>query len=173
MAATPEHAARVLDVSVTATLKEVHEARREMAFRFHPDCSDDAERANRHMARINAAADTLIAHIKNRASASGKRPEYRDFAGENERRKAPRSTKSDRKAASTSVAVPAPVDRSADRRCMTTAVETPCAARPESGTSRSDRDLLRFATQAYTTVLGQIGGRGHQPTVDCKVMQFA
>ena len=60
---TPKHAARVLGLDEETTLADVKRVRREMAMKYHPDQSEDQERATRHMARINAAADTLIAHL--------------------------------------------------------------------------------------------------------------
>ena len=82
MAATPEHAARVLGLSLGASLHDVRRVRRKMALKYHPDRCHDKEQATRHMARINAAADTLTAHIRKRVrpQAKGKSPNYTDFS---------------------------------------------------------------------------------------------
>lgn len=63
MTQTPRQAARVLGLLEKPTLKSVKKARRELAIRYHPDRCEDRETANRHMARINAAADTLISQL--------------------------------------------------------------------------------------------------------------
>lgn len=85
---TPKHAARVLGLDEETTLSEVRRVRRKMAMKYHPDQSDDQERATRHMARINAAADALIAHLQKpspkrstqAAKPTGARPTARNAA---------------------------------------------------------------------------------------------
>lgn len=64
MGTTSAHAARVLDLFGEVTHENVQRARHELAMKYHPDRFRDTEGATRHMVRINAATDTLIADLK-------------------------------------------------------------------------------------------------------------
>lgn len=88
MAATPKHAARVLGLSLDATIQDIRRVRRKMALRYHPDRCADKEQATRHMARINAAADKLSAHIQKRpgSDTSGKSPRPDNFSARKQSR---------------------------------------------------------------------------------------
>lgn len=164
MAATPEHAARVLGLSLDATLEDVRRVRRKMALKYHPDRSADTARSTRHMARINAAADTLIAFLKNKPSPRS--AEARHAARASERAgKSRRSTGQSK----------------SDARQQSKASHRPRTERPagaekkqESRPLRSKAELARIfrATESYAHVLERIGGQCRATGVDVRVMSF-
>ncbi len=166
MAATPEHAARVLGLSLDATLEDVRRVRRKMALKYHPDRSADTERSTRHMARINAAADTLIAFLKSKPS-----PRSAETRRSDEQRASEQAGKSRR---STGEARQDPRQQSkASHRPRT---ERPAGAerKQESRPLRSKAELARIfrATESYAHVLERIGGQCRTPGVDVRVMSF-
>ena len=174
MAATPEHAARVLGLDDNATLKDVRRVRREMALKYHPDRSHDQERATRHMARINAAADTLTAHLKKQAApaSKAKRPEGPDFSARSKpEQSTPRPDPSNRKATSSKTGVhkgkPDPA------RTPRPAVREPVArARVSSAKEHADLALIRFASESYRKVLNRISQIDTGPRVDVTALSF-
>ena len=166
MAATPEHAARVLGLDEHATLEDVRRVRKEMALKYHPDRCSDQEMSTRHMARINAAADTLTAHLKKQ----GTRQNTPDFA---QRRRAGQSTGRTRandqtcstrtKGAEKPNRTSATQDRTADRARPSTRTETEPSI---------DNKLIRFAADSYAMARARIGTPNRTPTVDVRVMSF-
>ena len=65
MAETPKHTARAVGLSLDCTRKDIKRPLRKMAFGYHPDRCSKNEQAARHMARINASADTLAVISRN------------------------------------------------------------------------------------------------------------
>lgn len=174
MAATPEHAARVLGLSLGASLDDVRSVRRKMALKYHPDRSPDQARSTRHMARINAAADTLIAHIKNHRSRKPKAPRADHPDGATHKRAEQSSTRSEapkRKAspprdeADTSKRAGRPHGHGQDI-CVAGKSEQPNKA------SRADIALIRFASTSYTNALDRIGRKENRSTIDMCILSF-
>jgi curved DNA-binding protein CbpA len=168
MAATPEHAARILNLSLKASLEDVKLVRRKMALKHHPDCSRNQEQSTRRMARINAAADTLNAHIKKQTGSTPKmkRPNSTDFSARHKaRRSSTRSEEPNQK--------PSPKKDGANRsnhedRPHAQAQETHVAAKPERPikASRADIALIRFASNSYASALKGIGRKEFGPKID-------
>lgn len=160
MAATPEHAARVLGLSLGASLDDVRRVRRKMALKYHPDRYHDKEQATRHMARINAATDTLTAHIKKRVrtQAKGKSPSYTDFS-------------KPKQADQSSVRFEKPKPQTASRTKEKKAQTTRKPERPKTK-SRADIALVRFATESYANVLDRIGKKDSGPRIDISILSF-
>lgn len=174
MAATPKHAGRVLGLDETATLEDVKRVRREMAFVYHPDRSTGNDRSTRHMARINAAADTLIAHIKKtaRAPQKGKTPSFTDFS-------APKPTTASRAqgkpaqaetVSSTFKAYPCRAQQSSNARVQS---RNQTARGPSrTSTAQADVDLVQYASASYRSVLDQIGSKPNTPSLNVKIMKY-
>ena len=170
MAATPEHAARVLGLDDQATLESVRDVRRKMALKYHPDCSDDVERATRHMARINAAADLLIAHIK-ALGTKAKQPSYSDFSSQYKSRR----TATPKPEAPKSAGAKATEKRTKDDRANAPhapAQQVINLTQPESGMSSKDRELIRFAVKSYRSVLDQISKADRGPRIDATALAY-
>ncbi len=178
MSATPEHAARVLGMTDEATLADVRRVRRELAFKYHPDRSSDPARSSRHMARINAAADTLIAHLRGQAPKPSKpeRPEGHGFSDRKTTRQASAkcktsNTTSDRTKTDPDRTTSRPENNAADpgkehaAHAMT--------AQPHNGKrSPADTTLIRLAAASYRNVLERIGTVAPAPTIDMKVLCY-
>ncbi|MEM9578639.1 MAG: DnaJ domain-containing protein [Pseudomonadota bacterium] len=164
MAATPEHAARVLGLDDQATLEEIRDVRRALALKYHPDCSDDLERSTRHMARINAAADFLIAHLKG-LGAKPKRPAYKDFSNQYKarRQRAEAKTSSQARKENASSRGEASAKNTRARQSMTVTA-------PEPQMPPQDRELIQFAVKSYRRVLDQIAKADSGPTVDVRAL---
>ena len=167
MAETPEHAARVLGLDVSASMEEVRRARRALAKKYHPDRHPDATTASRHMARVNAATDTLIDYIIGRAkhTANGRRPEYKDFAQSRTTQSENRSRPDSAQDAKATAADPQAKRPSPDRAPRHMMVSAPVAA-------ERDNDLIRLAARSYRTVLQQIAQPNAAPTVDARALRF-
>lgn len=170
MAATPEHAARVLGLDLRASAEDVRRVRRELAMKYHPDCNPDAKTSTRRMARVNAAADTLTSHIlgKSKKAAKTRRPDYTDFANQRKANapKADTTQTSDKTTAEPKTAqepVTAPVQSSASLVCVAPA---------GSARSSGDNELIRMAARSYRTVLQQISKTNAGPTVDARALRF-
>ncbi|MEM6939096.1 MAG: J domain-containing protein [Pseudomonadota bacterium] len=166
MAATPEHAARVLGLDVKTTLSEIKRARREMAFKYHPDRTDDFQRASRHMARINAAADTLTAHVLDEAGRlrQRKRNRYADFSHLHRnpgKAQAPEQKEAPKTASAR--------DANAAQKDTQT-VEQP-ALRKRVRPKRLDQMALlaQFASAAYAQTLAHIGVAVADPVIDVRL----
>ncbi|WP_299632260.1 DnaJ domain-containing protein [uncultured Roseobacter sp.] len=178
MAATPEHAARVLGLGDDATLEDVRRVRRAMALRHHPDRSSDPSRSSRHLARINAAADTLTAHLKKTALPRSKRarPDYRNFA--QQKTASGRSGQYSGQCRRAASAQSAP-DNHAERteketRSKTSAPVLNMITSPEGAgrPSAADGALIRLAAASYRTVLDQISRIDTGPRVDTRALCY-
>ena len=145
MAATPKHAARLLGLDLDASLADVKRARRKMALRYHPDRCADKEQATRHMARINAAADRLIAFIKERSNTS-----------------------EDSKSSRTADAQASEARSNAQNRAQRSNER----AETRKPSSRADEALARFASASYASVLDRIGTRQAAPTIDISILGY-
>ena len=174
MAATPEHAARVLGLDLKATLEDVRRMRRAMAMKYHPDCSDNSERATRHMARINDATETLISYLKQQSSGKSQRrsPDYPDFAAQ---ARTNRTGTQDRRSSASTATPPMAERRSRDDHCTgrrqsdVVVVSRPVEA---SGLSKADHALAQLAAKSYRSVLDRIGSRAAGPVVDQTALAF-
>lgn len=172
MAATPEHAARVLGLDDRATLEDVRRVRRALARKYHPDRAADQARASRHMARINAAVDTLVAHLKEHPTRSEQTQREERFAA---KRKAASETF---RAAAAKAAQQAREGRqeragasSSQRRSTRSTAQRPSAT--IQPLSSDERALAQSAASSYRSVLDRIGKIAASPTVDMKVMCFS
>ncbi|WP_282128827.1 J domain-containing protein [Roseobacter litoralis] len=174
MAATPEHAARVLGLDETASMDDVRRARREFAMKYHPDRRPDVTTSSRHMARVNAAADTLIAHIRDKAKLASKarQPQYTDFS--NSRASKPKNRGRTVNAQGSTAAKPDLQTNisSTERGSRTVALRQPLAAPLVPERSGRDNDLIRLAARSYRTVLQQITQPDRGPTVDARALRF-
>lgn len=174
MAATPKHAARVLGLDDDASLEDVRRARRVLAKKYHPDCSPDVSKSNVHMARVNTAADTLIAHLLGKANQASKarQPSYKDFSnsraakpknhGQSEKAQGPRRTSANAQASTSSCG----------RGARPMEVRETLAPALVSERSTRDNDLIRLASKSYRTVLRQIAQPDEGPTVDARALRF-
>ena len=175
MAATPEHAARVLGLSLDATLDDVRRVRRKMALKYHPDRSTDQARSTRHMARINAAADTLIAFLKKREAVRPQRG-HGTAGGHSAHKGAGGSTaRSKRNKTKTERQHTGAHPRQQEPRRDTNRQAAHAPGGPTKARVRSKAELARvfLATQSYGKVLSRIGGQSEGPRVDLRVMSFA
>ncbi|WP_371226639.1 J domain-containing protein [Roseovarius sp. 2305UL8-3] len=169
MQSTPQHAARVLGLSLEATLEDVRAVRRKMALKYHPDCADDQEQATRHMARINAAADTLTAYLMNKSAFQAKAARARRTASQQARPSARRPEATKRK----------PAEKTSHNAEAPKVEKVKPATDPVQKYAQSDaawkaeRALARFATESYSRVLQGIGRAEARPTVDVTVLSFA
>lgn len=175
MAATPQHAARVLGLDLDATLDDVRRVRRRMALKYHPDRASDTAQANRHMARINAAADTLIAHIEKRPAERARQAARRDARAGNARRARRAAGRETRQEARRETgAQDQGQNRTQDREAAGGAQVPPSA--PGRGTSRTGRRtaaeqaMMRRAAASYRNVLERIGGRDAGAPVNATVL---
>lgn len=170
MAATPEHAARVLGLDDQATLEDVRRVRKKLALKYHPDRAADQERATRHMARINAAADTLTAHLRKRARPAAKKPGFADFRA----RRQPQNAYTDGGAPRDGAASQTKPERETPR--TTKADRQKRSTRKTTNTTASDyraeRSRVRVATTSYASVLSGIGPRHAGPRIDIRVLGF-
>lgn len=178
MSATPEHAARVLGLTDEATLADVRRVRRELAFKYHPDRSSDPARSSRHMARINAAADTLIAHLRDQAP---KRPasehrERRDFSERNAARHASASRETSRNSKDRAKAATGGRTSYSDNKATCREKEATARGITVQPTapkqSPADSLLIRLAAASYRTVLDRIGTVAPAPTIDRRVLCY-
>ncbi len=178
MAATPEHAARVLGLDLQASLKDIRRVRRDMALKYHPDCSNDFERSTRHMARINAAADVLIAYVMSGKSsdAKGKPPRYSDFS--NQQRTGAKHNHTAKSEAPRNNDTSKPHDDDVQQKPVGShnfqhSVSSPLQiAVPRQQTSSEDHRLLQVAINSYRSVLNQIGKVEKGPNIDQKALTF-
>ncbi len=160
MAATPKHAARVLGLSLEATLEDIRRVRHKMALKYHPDRCTDKEQATRHMARINAAADTFIAHIQKgpRSNTSGQSPRYENFSAR--RQDNCTSARSDK------------TKSQSQSRAQEQDIHAKKKTDQAKRTSRAERTLIRFASASYARVLDRIGPNQTGPTIDVSILGF-
>lgn len=170
MAATPKHAGRVLGLDETASVDDVRRVRKAMAFAYHPDRSADQVRATRHMARLNAAADTLIAHIKSKKLPvkNGKRPHFPEFS-----RPHPTNTSGTAHKPSPKRA-PAPKPAPPKNHPLVPATTRNVAVHvtDQKTTSQLENDLVQFASASYVKVLGEIGSNNSEPKLNVRVLKF-
>ncbi|MDW3180733.1 J domain-containing protein [Roseobacter sp.] len=178
MSATPEHAARVLGLTDEATLADVRRVRRALALKYHPDRSSDPVRSSRHMARINAAADTLIAHLRDQAP---KKPdaecrERQEFAQRNTARRASGTGQTSRKSGDRAKAAAGDkasrTDKNGARPESKTTAHVMTAQPSARKTSPAESLLIRLATSSYRTVLDRIGTVAPAPTIDTRVLCY-
>lgn len=172
MAQSPEHAARVLGLIGEPTLDEVKRARRNMALRYHPDQCADKEQATRHMARINAAADTLTAYLKSRAQPKAQpntqKTQYRSHRAEAE----PKETSAHNSSKAKEDASAAKTRQRKPRNQDAHAVNVKTASDAVRRAWKADRALARRAAHSYQSVLSRIG-KGHmRPAVDVQILRF-
>jgi len=179
MKTTSEHAARVLDILGEVSHKTVQRARRELAMKYHPDRFKDKEGATRHMARINAAADALIEHIRveNVANPESARMGNPVSADMKKAGKCSAGIKAiNRKPVST-----APVGCTTAHDTIFTAGSRPSAQTAQAAKrlnrsrtpSGADLALSRMAAASYRDVLGRIGTMDDGPTVDIRVSRMS
>ncbi|WP_299678133.1 J domain-containing protein [uncultured Roseobacter sp.] len=174
MAATPEHAARVLGLTVDATLEEVRLARRSLALKYHPDRCTDMDRASRHMARINAAVDTLVAHIRLQTKAKSKVTRQPDWESVR-RAKAAENIARARETARRAKASAAEADaaQTVHRERSKTSVTHPTAFASDADEfPRAELALIRLAAASYRTVLERISGTQPEPKIDVTVLAY-
>ncbi|GFE49864.1 hypothetical protein So717_16170 [Roseobacter cerasinus] len=172
MAATPEHAARVLGLDDHATLEDVRRVRRALARKYHPDHAADRASASRHMARINAAVDTLVAHLKEQAAKPKQAAQDDKFAA---KRKAASETF---RAAAEKAAQQAREQTQQRARASSQRREsTRQTAHRHTATARTlssdERALAQAAASSYRSVLDRIGKMAVRPSVDTRVMCFS
>ncbi len=166
MAATPEHAARVLGLDDNATLADVRRVRKEMALKYHPDRCADQEMSTRHMARINAAADTLTDHLKKQ----GTRPNNPDFAKRHRAEQSSERTSAQHQTCGATSEGPEETNRKSTTQDTTGDRVSPSARRKaKTGT---DSRLIRFAADSYAMARARIGKPNRAPTVDVRVLSF-
>lgn len=160
MAASPEHAARILGLSLEASLEEVKRVRRKLALKYHPDRCADKEQATRHMGRINAAADTLTSHIKkhSKSNATRKASCHAEFSA--------------RQHANQSKARPKEHELHTRSHAPKQGCEATRKTKSIKTTSRAESALIRFATASYASVLESIGTKQRGPTIDVNIMSF-
>lgn len=180
MSLTPKQAARILNLDASATLSDVRAARRRLVFAYHPDRFEDAECADRHMARINAAYDTVLAHLQGRPLPSFS---HNFSDGTNFKQPKPsqpkssqRTTAQARKNTGTAgrKAPPRAAPRSHQPRSATPEVIAISAhpAQSDSSMTAASAAKARAASSAYRTVLNDIGGAYSEPQVDTKVLRL-
>jgi len=167
MQSTPQHAARVLGLNLEASIDDVRRVRRKMALKYHPDCSDDQERATRHMARINAAADTLSTYLKDAAAFNTNAACTRRNATKQARRREAPKSKPAEKTSETNEPKAETVQRKPEQSA---AVQRQLSS---DKAWKAERALARYATESYSKVLNGIGRAETCPTVDVKVLSFA
>ena len=157
MAASPKHAARVLGLTGDVTLEDVKRVRRKMALKYHPDRCHDVDTATRHMSRINAAADTLIAFLKNKPKPSFRKPQ-------------PEPTKPRaRQAETTKMDTPPP--KTEKRAEQPKPSRTAPSVQPIK-IDAAQRKLVERAAKSYQQVLSQIGQQSMRRSIDLKIMRF-
>ncbi|MEM6577332.1 MAG: J domain-containing protein [Pseudomonadota bacterium] len=168
MAQSAEHAARVLGLVGDPTLEGVRRARKAMALKYHPDRCGDTEKATRHMARINAAADALIAHLKSGPQAqSGKSQERRQAPGTERRKASARNRTSDRGTART-----AKPKAKTKRQPASRSVRTEPLSDAARRAWKTERALAEKATASYQNVLSRIGRSKARKGVDLQILRF-
>ncbi|MEM9582600.1 MAG: J domain-containing protein [Pseudomonadota bacterium] len=170
MAGTVDHAARVLGLEVEATASEIRRVRRELALKYHPDVTTDQARATRHMARINAAADTLLAHL-NAASATGRQPRYEDFSSVRPRARKARPTGAGRAQAATQQSA-CHTQKAAPETARSKASHSVVQPSHKPAHATAKANLMRFASSSYAKVLDQIGNATAGPNIDVRVLKF-
>lgn len=161
MAQTPEHAARVLGLVGTPTLEEVKRVRREMALKYHPDRCAEQEKATRHMARINAAADTLIAYLQTK-------PETEPQQARRQRR----ATRARPDASAKHHSTKQTRQNTKRARCPENVVPAEVDSREERPACKAQSILAERAAASYRTVLDRIGKQKLRPSVDIQILQF-
>lgn len=160
MAQTPEHAARVLGLIGEISLDAVKQARRDMALQYHPDRCGNSARASRRMARVNAAADTLIAALENQQKVSAPETE------------APSTADTADRAAAKSRTASAKKRRSMGSRQRGQAARAKTAADAARGAWTAERALAKRAKASYRKALGGIGKTGATGRVDMQILRF-
>lgn len=162
MAATAQHARRVLGLDDQATFADIRRIRREMALKYHPDVSINQTRAAAHMARINAAADTLTAHLRelDLQHHTGKSPIYPDFSN-------PTASQASSQPTKTGPLVPIGHVPSAP------AIAPSRTPKPAREAPKNDNALARFASTSYERNLIQIGESAPVSTINVKVLKFS
>ena len=163
MIATSLQAARVLDIGDEATLEDVQRARRALALKYHPDRSDDPERATRHMARINVAADTLIGHLKKHATPEPK-PKTEPFST---------GSKTSPRKSGLPISVPRTTRHTARLHVQERAPHSVKSRNRASAPSEADLALGRLASASYRDVLDRIARAKAGSTVDIRTLNFA
>lgn len=150
MSATAEHAMRILGLDAGATVEDVRIRRRNLAKMYHPDCAADHARATQHMARVNAAADTLTRHLKNKLQQA-KVPQHSAQATSNHASNTRRATD-----------VPKTLPRQQ--------AATPQPTKTLRPVDMADQTLIRMASQSYTKALNKLGTVSRTPKVDVRAL---
>jgi len=176
MAATPQHAARVLGLDLAASLEDVCRMRRALARKYHPDQSSDQERATRHMARINAAVDTLTRYIQDKATAETKRRNRRAEEMRNAKRSKERAAR-DRAAQDRAAQERAAQERAAQNKAQAAEAKRPrqaarAAPASEPCLSHAEQAAVRFAAHAYSKCLKDIGRSAGQASVNLRILKM-
>lgn len=174
MAHTPEHAARVLGLMTAPTLEDVKRARRDMALKYHPDRCKDAALATRHMARINAAADVLIAHLKQKRSTSkpDHRPDHTPFRAEAKTADAEtRTDETHRRSADCSAEARKP-ERPGNAYKQSRNVTVDSLTEAARRSWNIERALARSAVRSYRATLTRIGPRKTKDRLDLHILKF-
>ncbi|MEM7075272.1 MAG: J domain-containing protein [Pseudomonadota bacterium] len=181
MALTPEHAARVLGLVGQISLDDVKHARRELTLKYHPDRCRNASRATRHMARINAAVDTLIAHLRTRQVPPSCGPEP-DAAADTT---AETTADAARDRAHHKTDTMTGQRENAGRRDPPGPFASRCTPRPEARDTRRKaraegtgaaggvhRGAAKMAATSYRATLDRIGRQTPRASVDVQVLKF-
>jgi len=171
MAQTPEHAARVLGLIGRYSIDDVKRARREMALKYHPDLCSDAELATRHMARVNAAVDTLMAHLASKTQAAPKR------SGQTRRRARASESRTERNRAQSTASK---ADATGPTRAKPTkeparganTVQSNSASDAERRAWKAERALAERASASYRTILDRIGKQQRRHGIDLQILKF-
>jgi len=171
MAGTPRHAARVLGLTGTITIEDVTRERRRRARFYHPDRFKDQERASRHMGRVNAAADVLIAHLNQEQNpeAEAEHTETANPVRQNQQGKVMWTRTSPKVHIEQE-----PIEAEWFEETPFAAYENdgPKLPVPYNTASRAERALTEFAKTSYRRVLTQIGQQEMQRSVDMTVLRF-
>jgi len=179
MVTTSVHAARVLDIGDEATLEDVRRARRELAMKYHPDRTVDTDRSTRHMARINAATDTLIAHLKNPVTSkpASVRTDRPDFCADKKTEQSSTGPRvSSHNSVSPNCAAHTP-KHTAEGQARSHNQERTAQANKRlkrAGVpSGAELALVRLASASYREVLDQIFRADCGSTVDIRTLSFS
>ncbi len=166
MAATPEHAARVLGLTIDANLQDIRRVRRDLALKYHPDRCRNSIVAARHMARINAAVDTLVAHINARAKREASRMYWGDRAADFCKAVWSASAAPQSNAKPSQTEPPSP---SREHAAEMAGFAESQAEWTHPVVSQADKELVRFAADSYRSALDRISQIDVSPTIDVRV----
>lgn len=176
MAQSPQHAARVLGLLGEPTLQNVKRARRDLAMKYHPDARSDTKRATRHMARINAAADTLIKHLENGTKPTDANSETNDHKRTEDGNVRGQQTRQASRSAENPFprqhVRPAKENKPYGSPHTGRHVDTDTASEAQRGAWKSERMLAEQTAASYRSVLNAIGKQEPRPRVDLQILRF-